>query len=91
MTVKGIANTAWYERYVWSYYWGTTIMLTVGFGDIVPSNYEEAICVIFIETVSCIVLAYNVSCVGTLIKNIRDQDVEKSRKFKIFKKLTDNN
>lgn len=87
MVVKGIASSPWIERYVWSYYWGTNIMLTVGFGDIVASTYQEAICLVFIETVSCLALAYNINCVGALISNIRAQDIEKSRNFKVFKKL----
>lgn len=61
----------WYEQYSWAYYWGTTIMLTVGFGDISAANYKEAICLTFIETLGCITLAYNINCVGTLIANIR--------------------
>lgn len=64
LVVKGLAQAPWYERYVWAYYWGTNIMLTVGFGDIAATNYQEAICLIFVETFSCMVLAYNISCVG---------------------------
>ena len=48
MIVKGIADNPWYERYVWSYYWATTIMLTVGFGDIAASTYKEAMVITFI-------------------------------------------
>ena len=33
-------NAIWYEKYCWAYYWGTTIMFTVGFGDISPVNYK---------------------------------------------------
>jgi len=44
---------------------------------------------IFIETISCIVLAYNINCVGSLIANIRSQDLEKGKNQKIFKKLAD--
>lgn len=49
-------------------------MLTVGFGDIVPTNKNEALCMIFIETMSCIVLAYNINRVGSIISKIRSYD-----------------
>ena len=65
--VKGLVYAPWYEIYVWSYYWAVNIMLTVGFGDLSATNYKEAIWLIFIETIICLVLAYNISCVGTLI------------------------
>ena len=45
-------------------------MLTVGFGDIVPTNSQEALIMIFIESLSCIVLAYNINSVGGIIKKI---------------------
>jgi hypothetical protein len=66
-------------------------MLTVGFGDIVASNSTEAICLIFIETFSCIVMAYNINCMGGIITNIRSENDKRSKKFKIFKKLTGQN
>jgi hypothetical protein len=47
-------------------------MLTVGFGDICASNYYEAIVLVFIETFSCITLAYNINYVGALIGSIRE-------------------
>lgn len=84
-------TSPWFEQYVWAYYWGTTIMLSVGFGDLSASNYQEAICLIFIETFSCIALAYNVNCVGSLINNIRAQDIEKNRKIKILNQLCERN
>ena len=68
-------GTPWYEQYSWAYYWGTTIMLTVGFGDIHAANYKEAICLTLIETLSCITLAYNINCVGTLISSIRSEGI----------------
>ena len=33
-----IVNAEWIHKYIWGYYWGTNIMLTVGFGDISASN-----------------------------------------------------
>jgi hypothetical protein len=64
-------------------------MLTVGFGDLVACNYQEAVCLIFIQTFSCLIIAYNVNCVGSIISNIRFLDQQKHKKIKIFKKLTD--
>lgn len=58
-------------KYIWGYYWGTNIMLTVGFGDISATNYYEAFALIFIEAFSCITLAYNISYVGALIGSLR--------------------
>jgi hypothetical protein len=91
MTVKGIGEASWQEQYIWSYYWASTIMLTIGFGDITASNHQEALCLIFIETFSCLVFAYNINCIGTLIQHIRIQDAEKSKRSKIFKKLAKQN
>ena len=64
-------------------------MLTVGFGDLTPANYKEAVCLTIIETVSCILLAYNINCVGTLISNIRSQDIEKNKNLKIMRRLAE--
>jgi len=38
MHIKGINQNIWYEKYIWSYYFGTTIFLTIGFGDLYPNN-----------------------------------------------------
>jgi hypothetical protein len=89
MTTLQIHRAEWYEQYIWAYYWGTNIMLTVGFGDIAATNFKEALCLIFIETFSCIVLAYNVSCVGDLIMNIKAKDNEKKDQIKLFRKITE--
>ena len=35
----GIGSEEWFIKYVWGYYWGTNIMLTVGFGDISATNF----------------------------------------------------
>lgn len=48
MITKGIDNAPWYEQYIWSCYWANIIMFTVGFGDIVATNYQEALGLIFI-------------------------------------------
>ena len=84
-------NAPWEEKYCWAYYWGTTIMFTVGFGDISAVNHREALFVVLIQAFSCIILAYNINCVGTLVSNIRAEDIEKVKKQKILKHLSDKN
>ena len=66
-------------------------MLTVGFGDIVATNYKEAICLVYIQTFSCMAFAYNINCIGGFIQQIRARDAERSQKSKIFSKLNDKN
>jgi hypothetical protein len=59
-------------------------MLTVGFGDIAPTTYHEAVWLIVIEIVSCIAFSYNISCLGTLIGSIRSQGDLINRNRKVF-------
>lgn len=46
-------------------------MLTVGFGDIHATNKSEALVLIFVETISCIMLAYNINIVGSILTDIK--------------------
>ena len=90
-TKLNITNSPWFTKYIWGYYWGTNIMLTVGFGDISAANETEAIFLVFIETFSCITLAYNISYVGALIGTIRENQESKKRKLKIFHRMCKEN
>ncbi len=44
---------------------------------------------IFIETFSCITLAYNVSIVGALIGELRASNSEKQKKLKVFHRMSE--
>ena len=84
---KNIVEKDWASQYIWGYYWAVNIMLTVGFGDLSATTVDEALCLIFIEIFSIMCLTYNISWIGTLITNIRAQDLEKSKNFKTFMQL----
>ena len=86
---KDIVGAGWSAQYIWAYYWAVNIMLTVGFGDLSATSADEALCLIFIEIFSVMCLAYNINWIGTLISNIRSQDLQKERNFKTFKQLSD--
>lgn len=49
-------------------------MLSVGFGDISAQNHVEAILLIFIETISCMIMAYNISEVSKILQSISEMD-----------------
>lgn len=87
MTSKEIENEIWYVKYIWGFYWATTIMMTVGFGDYLPVTYKEAIIVSFLELFSCIILAYNISEIGNIISALRGAQQEYRRKIGIFKRM----
>ena len=86
---NNLHNLPWFEKYVWSYYWGTTIMLTVGFGDISAATTHEAGFMVLIETMSCILLTYNINSVGNIIRNIGSYETEKETNLKIFNRMQD--
>ena len=67
-------NSDWVVKYIWGYYWGSTIMLTVGFGDISAENHIEALILVFIETFACMIMAYNISEVSKILQNISEMD-----------------
>jgi hypothetical protein len=64
-------------------------MLTVGFGDMVPTTYHEAVWVVVIEIVSCIAFSYNISCLGNLISSIRSQGETIRRNRKVFENFAE--
>jgi hypothetical protein len=66
-------------------------MITVGFGDISPVNYKEAIIVGLIEIFSSIVLAYNISEVGSIVSSIRKNSEVLERKLGIIRRMMANN
>lgn len=62
-------------------------MMTVGFGDMLPSSEGEVIIVTFLEMFSCIVLGYNISQIGNLLSQLREKDELVNKKMAIFDRI----
>lgn len=91
LTVKSLQNSPWDIKYAWAFYWATTTMLTVGFGDFTATNPFEAVTVSFIEITSILMLAYTINKIGDLIKQyVRDDEV-KTRKMKLLNEYFQSN
>jgi hypothetical protein len=54
----------WLTKYLYSFYWSTTIMTTVGFGDILPRNDLEVIVVVLAMYLSAWIFSYSLNTIG---------------------------
>ena len=66
-------DTTTADRYTLSLYWAFATMITVGYGDVVPSNFAERLYTIVIMVVAGIVFGYSLSTIGTIINQINEQ------------------
>jgi hypothetical protein len=64
----------WWQLYLYSLYWAVVTTSTVGFGDLTPANYFEALWITLILFFGTVVLSYNVSSIGNIISNLRKID-----------------
>lgn len=64
-----ISEKGWFDRYISAYYFSTVTMITVGYGDIVPSNNSEKILCIFTMLIACGVFGYSLNIIGVIIND----------------------
>ena len=73
MTNKGIADADIRIQYVYSFYWSAVTIMTVGYGDICPQNWVEAIFVTFAVMVGCMTTAFIVSSITEVANQFRNE------------------
>lgn len=79
-----IINLDWKCQYLYSFYWAVVVMMTVGFGDIIPRNVVEvSFCIIAIFT-GCALYAYNLNKIGIILQNIYREENEFKEELRII-------
>ncbi|CAK77489.1 unnamed protein product (macronuclear) [Paramecium tetraurelia] len=77
-----VEHETWQVQYLYSFYFSTVTMFTIGYGDVVPISYLERVVAILYMMVCSIQLSYSVSTVGTIIDTISAYGQEKMRKMR---------
>ena len=73
MRSKDIENEDNSTKYIYSLYWSTITLLTVGYGDIAPVTNIEMIFVIIMALITCGVFGYAINSIGAIFKEMEEK------------------
>lgn len=62
-----------YIIYLYSLYWSTVTVMTVGYGDIIPQNKYETLFCTFAIFLGCMVFAYILNSIGMIISDLNKE------------------
>lgn len=79
-----LSDAEWYKQYLYGYYFVCVTMITVGFGDISPSNPAEVLFTIVFIFIACGIFAYSLNSIGIIVGEIWKRQNEFSKDINII-------
>ena len=82
-----LLDASWDIKYLYSIYWASVTMMTVGYGDITPQNEVEVVVCIVSVILGCAVYAYNISSIGMILQELNKENAEFNHKINVINRF----
>lgn len=73
LKVKLLEDEPLINKYIYSFYWSTVTIMTVGYGDISATNITETIYSTFTVFFGCGLFAYFINSIGNIVQDINKE------------------
>lgn len=84
----GIGEEGALTKYIYAFYFASTTMLTIGYGDITPKCTEEIVVTVMIEIVAVVSFGYLLNEMGHTLSKMREQSEELERDLQTISKMS---
>ncbi|KAL4510977.1 hypothetical protein ABPG73_008055 [Tetrahymena malaccensis] len=69
-----LTDSSWIVQYIYSYYFITVTMATVGYGDIKPTNVIEIIVCTALMMICCAIFAFTINSIGQIFQDFYQKE-----------------